>query len=327
MNLNRRAFVRGITATGIGCLAGLSWGASERWPSRPIRVLSGGSSGGTSDIFMRFVESGLRQKFGQAIVIENMPGVGGTTAALAAARATDGHTFFISNLASNVLSPLLYKSVKLDQKTELPAVARFCTLTNGLVVRSESGISTANQLFDLLKADASKRVYSSGGAGTTSHLTCVMLSQRLGVDLLHVPYKGTAENLIAILRGDTLFTIDNLPSFTPNVKKGTLKLLAVSTASRSPLFPEVPTLQEVGLKNFDVFSWFGLSAATATPRLVIDAVSDEVVTTLADPTVMTRFRDAGAEPAPMRADAYSAFIQSEIQKWAPLVRSAGVSAG
>lgn len=324
MNINRRVFLQGASGLALAG-SGLEVRAQGNWPTKPIRVISGGSAGGSSDIFMRLLENRLREKLGQSIVIENMPGAGGTIAAGAAARATDLHTFFISNLASNGISVSLYKNYPFDTKTELPAVARFCILTNGLVVRREAGINTAAELLSLLKSDPSKGTYGSAGAGTSSHLTSVMLGKRLGVELNHIPYKGTAANLTGVLRGDVLFSIDNLPVFTSNVQGGVLKLLAVSTATRSPIFPDVPTLQESGLADFDVFSWFGLSAATATPRPIIERVSAEIVAALKEPEIIARFREVGGEAAPMSSLQYGEFIQAEIAKWEPVVKSSGAT--
>lgn len=324
MAVNRRIFMQTLAAGALAS-ASIPARAQEAWPTRPLRAISGGSAGGTSDIFMRLLDERLKQRLGQPIIIENMPGAGGVTAAAAAARATDEHTFFISNLASNGIGPVLYKNIKFDPKTELPAVARFCTLTNGLVVKPDTGISSAAELFAFLKANPDKRTFGSAGAGTSSHLSCVMLGQRLGLDLLHVPYRGTSANLTGILRGDVVFSIDNLPSFTSNVQAGTLRLLAVSTAARSPVFPDVPALQESGVKDFDVFSWFGLSAATATPPRIIERVSNEIVTALQDPAIVARFADIGAQAAPLGAEAYGKFIQAEMAKWKPLVESSGAT--
>lgn len=299
--------------------------AQTQWPTKAVRIISGGSAGGGSDISFRLVEARLREKFGQAFVIENLTGAGGTTAAAAAAKATDHHTFFISNVASNAIGVSLYKNFPFNPKTELPGVARLCTVTNALVVPGDSGISDVKQFLERVKAEPAKAFFGSAGPGTTSHLSGLLLGQKLGVELTHVPYKGTAANLTALLRKDVMFTVENLPVVISNVQSGNLKILAVSQARRSPLFPDIPTLQEAGVAGFDMFSWYGLSSATATPRDVINRVSDEIVAALKTGEVAKRFRDIGSDAAPLNAADYDKFIAAEIEKWTPLVRSSGAT--
>jgi len=324
MQKKRRALLSLLGARAFPALAGQAFGQGPAWPTRHLRFISGGAAGGTSDIVARNLQEPLQSKFGQSVVIENMPGVGGLIGAGNAARATDGHTFFVSNLASNVLSVLLYEKVPFDWHTDLPGVARCCTLPNGLFVRSDTGITSAQQLFDTLRKDPEKRVFSSAAIGTTSHLSCVMLGQRLGIDLLHIPFKGAAGNMLGLLQGDVFFTIENIPTFAALVKEGRLRLLAVSTAERSPNFPDVPTIQESGIENFDVFSWFGISAARSTPRAAIDAVAAEILGQLAEPVMQTRFENLGMTVAGLGPDAYDKFIASEMADWGATVKAAGL---
>lgn len=299
--------------------------AQTQWPTRAVRVISGGSAGGGSDISFRLVEARLREKFGQPFIIENLTGAGGTTGAAAAAKATDQHTFFISNVASNAIAVPLFKKFPFDPKTELPGVARLCTVTNALVVPADSGISDVGQFLARVKAAPDKAFFGSAGPGTTSHLSGLLLGQKLGVEPTHVPYKGTAANLTALLRKDVMFSVENLPVVISNVQSGNLKILAVSQARRSPLFPDIPTLQEAGIAGFDMFSWYGVSAATATPRDVINRVSDEIVAALKTDEVSARFRDIGSDAAPLNAADFDKFIADEIVKWTPLVQSSGAT--
>jgi tripartite-type tricarboxylate transporter receptor subunit TctC len=176
--------------------------AQEAWPSRPIRIVSAGSPGSTSDIFVRILEARLRERLGQNIILENKPGAGGMVAAgVVANSAPDGHTFFVSNVATNSIGVTLYKKPSFDPKRELPAVARIATLTNGLAVRSDRGINTLADLLSYLKANPKQALFGSAGSGTTSHLAGVLFSQKTGIEATHVPYKGTAANLTALLGG------------------------------------------------------------------------------------------------------------------------------
>ena len=321
MKIDRRTFVAGCLAAPFVSRAE----AQTPWPTKAVRVISGGSAGGGSDISFRLVETRLREKFGQAFIIENVTGAGGTTGAAAAAKATDQHTFFIANVASNAIAVPLFKKFPFDPKTELPGVARLCTVTNALVVPADSGISDVGQFLARVKAAPDKAFFGSAGPGTTSHLSGLLLGQKLGVELTHVPYKGTAANLTALLRKDVMFSVENLPVVISNVQSGNLKILAVSQARRSPLFPDVPTLQEAGVAGFDMFSWYGVSAATATPRDVINRVSDEIVAALRTDEVVARFRDMGSDAAPLNAADFDKFIAAEITKWTPLVQSSGAT--
>ena len=325
MKLGRRQF---LFTTASGAAWPMAARAKDAYPSRPIRVISGGSAGGTSDIFVRIVETRLRERLGQPLFIENKPGAGGMSAAgQAASAAPDGYTLFVSNLATNAIGLALYAKPSFDPKKELPPVARLATMPNAVAVRANAGPADMRALLEQLKAKPAQAFYGSAGVGTSSHLTGHLLCQHLGVAGVHVPYKGTAANLNALLAGEVLFAADNLPIYVPHVKRGTLKLLAVTQARRVADFPEVPTLQEVlDTRDFDVFSWYGFSTATGTPAAIVDQLAEQVVAVLAEPAVQKALRDIGAEPAPMGAAAYRAFIDAEIRKWQPIVKSSGAVA-
>ncbi|HEX2887705.1 tripartite tricarboxylate transporter substrate binding protein [Vineibacter terrae] len=326
-DIGRRAVLRAAAAgaaSAAALLAGAPAWAQPAWPSKPIRVLSGGAPGGGSDIFVRILESRLREKLGQQLWIDNKPGAGGMVAAEAAARAApDGHTFFVSNLATNGIGVSLYKRVPFDPAADLPGVARISTLSNVLVVRADRGIGSVAELIAYMRANPDKAYFGSAGAGTSAHLSGLLFAQRTGLSVTHVPYRGTAANLAALLAGEVLFCLDNLPVYAQHARQGTLKLLAVSVAKRLPDLPEVPTLQEAGVPDFDVSSWYGLSAATGTPRPIIERMSAEIVAALGDPEIIKRIRDVGAEPAPLGPEAYDAFIRAEVAKWQPVVRASG----
>ncbi len=327
MDQGRRELMAALAAVAAGVSAGTAMRAAqaqEGWPNRPIRIISPGAAGGGSDIFVRIVEPRVREKLGQPLFIENRPGAGGMVGASAANTATpDGYTFFVSNVATNGIGVTLYRKPSFNPKTDLPAVARFATMSNAVAVRADRGIGSMADLVAYLKANPDKANFGSAGSGTTSHLSAVMLGQRIGVPLTHIPYKGTAANLTGLLAGDVLFSIDNLPLYTPHVKAGTLKLLAVTAPQRVSHQPDVPTLQEAGFPGFDVTSWYGLSAATGTPAAIIDRMGAEIVAALGDPAIAAKVRDVGAEPAPLGPKAYATFIDDEIRKWAPIISASG----
>ena len=325
MNIQRRNWI--FSYLGMGLTAPSIW-AQSNWPDKPIRVISAGSPGGSSDIFVRIIENRMKEKLGQPLFIDNKPGAGGMTAAgIASVAAPNGLTLFVSNLATNAIGVTLYSKPSFNPQKDLPPVARIATMTNAVAVRSDSGIQNMQQLIAILKSDQKKAFYGSAGIGTSSHLTGHILGKAMGANLTHVPYKGTAANLNALLAGEVLFCVDNLPVYTSHVKAGTLKLLAVTQAQRLNSMPEVPTVQEsAGLLGFDVFSWFGLSAATGTPHAILERLGSDVVAALKEPEIAEKIRAVGAEPAPLGPNEYKAFINDEIRKWSTIVKSSGATA-
>jgi tripartite-type tricarboxylate transporter receptor subunit TctC len=310
----------------LNALLGRGAQAQEIWPARPIRVLSAGGAGSSSDLFVRALELRLRERLGQNVFIENKPGAGGMVAAgIASSASPDGYTFFVSNVATNSIGVSLYKKPSFDARKDLPAVARICTLSNALVVRADKGINSVADLLAYLKANPKQANFGSAGSGTTSHLGGVLLAQRAGLEITHVPYKGTAANLTALLSGEVAFTLDNLTQAVPHAKAGTLRILAVSSAKRVASHPDIPSLQEAGIKDFDLTSWFGLSAATGTPAAIVQRMGQEIVSALADPVIAAKIRELGAEPAPLSPSDYAAFIDAETKKWAPLIRASGAT--
>lgn len=320
---SRREFLAATLAWGCATLATGAY-AQEAWPNKPIRIITAGAAGGTSDIFIHLLEARLRERLGQSLYIDNRPGAGGMVAAGIANQAPpDGYTFFVSNVAPSAIGVSLYRKPSFDPAKDLPAVARFATLSNALAVRADKGINSVADLVAYIRANPKQAFFGSAGSGTTSHLGALLLGQRIGVELTHVPYKGTAANLNALLAGEVLFSMDNLPLYFSHAKAGTIKLLAVTSASRAASYPDVPTMQESGIRDFDIYSWFGLSAATGTPPAIVNRMGLEIVNALSDPAIAARVRGIGAEPAGLGPQAYAAFINAEIQKWAPLVKLSG----
>ena len=325
MTLQRRNLV--LTGLSMGLTGPLLW-AQSNWPDKPIRVISAGSPGGSSDIFVRIIENRMKDKLGQPLYIDNKPGAGGMTAAgLASVAPPNGLTLFVSNLATNAIGVSLYSKPTFNPQRDLPPVARLVTMTNAVAVRTDSGIQNMQQLMAILKSDRKKAFYGSAGIGTSSHLTGHMFGKAMGADLTHVPYKGTAANMNALLAGEVLFCIDNLPVYTSHVKAGTLRLLAVTQAQRLSSLPDIPTVQEAAsLTGFDVFSWFGLSASTGTPPAILERLGAEVVATLKEPEIVEKIRAVGAEPAPLGPSEYKNFISDEVRKWSTIVKSSGATA-
>ncbi len=300
--------------------------AQQGWPDKPIRFVIGGAAGGVSDIFLRILEGRLRERLGQPLVIDPRPGAGGMLGAEVVARsAPDGSTFYVNHIASHGIGPSLYKRLSFDPLKDLPGVARLCFLPNVLIVKGDGPVRSVPELVAFIKANPARATFASAGVGTSSHLSGVLLGLRTGTELTHVPYRGTAPSMAAVLNGEVLFAIDNAPVSRQQVLAGLLRALAVSTAQRAATMPEIPTLEEQGIAEFDVASWYGIVAPAATPRAIVDRLGGEIVAAMEDPAIAQRFRDFGAEPAPLPPAAFDAFMKAEVAKWAPVVKASGAS--
>ncbi|MDI3309447.1 MAG: tripartite tricarboxylate transporter substrate binding protein [Acetobacteraceae bacterium] len=324
MNTRRRALLAGVGA--MLAMPGRRVLAQAGWPDRPLRFVIGAAAGGASDIFLRMMETRLRERLGQPLVIDPRPGAGGMVGAEVTARsAPDGYTFFINHIASHGIGPSLYRKLSFDPLKDVPGVARIAFLPNVLIVKGDGPVRSLQELIAFIKANPGKANFASAGSGTSSHLSGVLFGQRLGLEVTHVPYRGTAPSMAAVMNGEVLFAIDNAPASRQQVLSGLLRALGVSTAQRASTMPEIPTLQEQGVPDFDVSSWYGIAAPAGTPRPIVERLSTEVVDALRDPQVAARIREYGAEPAPLGVEEYNAFMAAQVAAWAPVVRAAGVT--
>ena len=322
----------GVTRRGLALAAAASGAAARAsaqtsaWPDRPLRFLIGAAAGGVSDIFLRIMENRLRERLGQPLVIEPRPGGGGMVAAEATARAApDGYTFFVNHIASHGIGAALHKRAGFDPLRDVPGVARLAILPNVLIVKGDGPLRDMADFVAYLRANPSKATFASAGSGTSSHLGGVLLGQRLGVETTHVPYRGTAPSMAAVMNGEVLFALDNAPASRQQVLAGMLRALGVSTTRRAETMPEIPTLAEQGVEGFDVSSWYGIAAPAGVAPPVVERLARELVWALEDPAIAARLRDYGAEPAPLGTADYAAFMAAEAAKWAPVVRAAGLA--
>ncbi len=321
MNMSRRA---ALAAPALFCTPYAAT-AQSNWPDKSWRVLVGGAPGGASDIFMRCLEPSLRESLSHGFWLDNRPGAGGMLAAeICAAAPPDGYNFLVNHIASNGIGPHLHRRAGFEPNRDLQGVARIATLANWMIVRPQRGFRTVQDLVAYARAHPREATFSSAGVGTSSHLSGVLFGQKMGIEVTHVPYRGTAPSMQAVLTGEVLFAIDNAPASAEQVRAGMLRALAVSPAQRWSQMPDVPTMQEAGVPDFDVSSWYGLAAPAATPRPIVDRLGQAVLRALADPAVIQRIREFGADPWPAGPDDYQAFMRAEEAKWGPIVRAAGV---
>lgn len=315
---------RSLMAAGLGLLAAPGVRAQGTWPDRPLRFVIGGAAGGDSDILLRMLEPRLRERLGQPLVIDPRPGAGGMLGAEVAARAApDGYSFYINQIASHGIGPSLYRRLSFDPLRDLPGVARIAGMTNVLIVKGDGPVSSVRELVAFCRANPTRANFSSAGAGTSSHLAGQLFGMRMGIEVQHVPYRGTGPSMAAVLNGETLFAIGAAPASRQQVLAGLLKALGVSTAQRSLNMPEVPTLQEQGVPDFDIASWYGIAGPAGMPAPIRERLGAEVVAALTDPAVARRVREFGAEPWPLGPAAYDAFMRREVETWAPVVRASG----
>jgi tripartite-type tricarboxylate transporter receptor subunit TctC len=296
------------------------------WPDRPLRFVISAQVGGVSDIFVRILENRFREQLGQPLYIDPRPGGGGMIAAESAIRAADNHSFTVNHIASHAISLAVYRNRgSFDPQRELPGVCRFARLPNVLIVKGDRPIRTVQELVAFIRANPREANFSSASPGTSSHLSGLLFAQRMGVEVTHVPYRGTAPSMQAVLNGQVLFNIDNAPVSRNLVLSGQLRAIGVSTAERASTMPELPTLQEQGVPDFDVSSWYGFAAPAATPRPIVDRLAAVVLEAMAEPGIAARFREVGAEPWPLGTEGYRAFMREEAARWAKVAEAAGAT--
>lgn len=319
--LNRR---RVLQAALSAALPAIATAAPQGWPSRPIRIVVGFGAGSAPDIMVRLFAQELARRLGQATVVENRPGATGNIAADAVAKsAPDGYTLFYGTNTTHAINPSLYRKLPYDHIKDFQPITITGKVWNALLVQSNSPITDFRTLVAMARARPGQLSFASGGNGTSLHLTGEMLKHRLGVDIIHVPYK-TGDAAFADVAGgrvDMLFA--NIPAAIPYVQSGRLKALAVTSLARSPLMPEVPSLNELGLNQFEVSGWGGLFAPRGLPAPILQRLSQEMTAILTDPAMVKRLDTLGAVAMHSSPTEFGKFIESETVRWREVVQASG----
>jgi tripartite-type tricarboxylate transporter receptor subunit TctC len=326
LNVNRcRRCVNAALACALACFAMLAPAANaQSYPSKPIRLVVPFPPGGSLDVVARAIGPKLSEAWGQPVVIDNRPGAGGNIGAdLVAKSAPDGYTILEGALSTHAVNVSLYSKMPYDPVKDFAPITLVAITPNVLVLNSAFPVNSVSELIAYAKAHPGALSFGSGSNGSAGHLAGELFKTQTGVDMVHIPYKGGAPALQALLAGDTQLMFDNLANSTPQLKAGRLKALAVTTAKRSTLIPELPTLAEAGLPGFDIYTWWGFMAPAGTPREVIIKWNAEVTRILGTPEMKAFFAQQGAEPAPTTAEQFAALIRSEIPKYAKIVRDSG----
>jgi tripartite-type tricarboxylate transporter receptor subunit TctC len=294
------------------------------WPSKPVSVVVGFPPGTATDSVARVLADRFTTRLGQSFVIDNKPGQGGSVGAAAVAKARpDGYTLVVSATAPMSINPYVYPRLTYDPVKDFAAVGIHNWLPYAIVVNASCKIHNYQDLKAAVTADPGKLTYASIGNGTTSHLIMLLLQQRTGMKLTHVPYKGSSQAQTDLIGGQVDLTFDTVVSLMPHIKSGKLRPLAVSTLKRSPMLPDVPTLHELGVSNFEVGAWLGLLAPAGTPRPIIDKLNQELNLALDDEGVRNKLMGMGSEILKSTPDEFAAFIRKENERWSKLVRETG----
>lgn len=296
---------------------------AQGYPSQTVRIIVGFPPGGTTDVIGRLVAQELTESLGRAVVVENRPGASGTIGSGAAAKSTpDGHTLVLVP-STHGTAPALYASLPYEEKDFAPA-ALVATTPYVLVVHPSMAATNMAQLLAYLKQNPGKVEYASSSPGTAQHLAGELVQRMAGVSIVHIPYKGSGALMPDLLAGRVPMMFENIAIMTPHIRKGSLRPIAISSAKRTPLLPDVPTVAETGLTGFEVLGWFALLAPAKTPPEIIRRLNGEVNAAIARPAIVTRFAELGAEPLGGSPDQAIAFIKGEQDKWGKIIRDAGI---
>ena len=297
----------------------------QPWPSRPISYVVPFTPGGTTDVVGRAIAQNLAPVLGQPVVVDNKPGAAGAVGAGFVAKAKpDGHTLLGGTISTHAINASLYKELPYDPVKDFEPITLVGFIPNALYVNADLGVNTVADLVALLKKDATRRTFASSGAGTSTHLAGELFADLIGVKLTHVPYKGTPQAFTDVVGGQVTFMFDQLTAGLPLVKGGKLKLLAVTSAKRTALSPETPTMAEAGVPKFEMVSWQAVYAPKGTPKPIVDRLNAEIVKILKSPEVRDKLMGAnGMEVVASTPAELSALMQREIPRWADLVKKSG----
>ncbi len=320
--LNRRRIVQAVALA-----VGLSGGGAmaQAWPNKPISLVVPFPAGGTTDVLARALADKLTQSLGQTVIVESKPGAGATLGADYVAKAkADGYTLLVGAVHHTIASSV-YKKLPYDLQKDFAPITEIALVPNVLVVNAATPAKNVAELVALAKAQPGKLNYGSNGNGTAQHLIGTQFENITATDLVHVPYKGSGPLTTDLLGGQVTMSFDTITPVLQHIKSGKLRALAVTTGKRSTTLPDVPTLDEAGLKGFDIGTWFGVLAPVATPKDIVARLNAEMVKVIQSPDFKKRMEEIGAEPVGNSTDQMAQLIKADTEKFAKLVRDAKVT--
>ena len=317
-----RAVVKGVL---VGLLATIAMPAlSQAFPAKTARLVVPFPPGGPLDATGRAIAQKLTETWGQSVVVENKPGAGGNIGADFVAKSMpDGYTVVMGALSTHAVNPSLYSRMPYDAQKDFAPITLVAITPNVLVVNPALPVHSVKELIAYVKAHPGKLSFGSGSTGSAGHLAGELLKVDAGIDMVHIPYKGAAPATQALLAGDTQLMFDNLANAMAQVKAGKLRALAVTTAQRSTLAPDLPTMAEAGVPGFDIVTWFGLFAPAGTPPAIVAKWNADVTRILNAPEMRDRLIAQGAEPAPTSPAEFAQFVAGELVRYARIVKASG----
>jgi tripartite-type tricarboxylate transporter receptor subunit TctC len=322
----RRHFV--LAGLALAAVAAAPLGANaQAYPAKPITVIVPFAAGGTTDILARVIGQALNKELGQSVIVDNRAGAGGNIGAQLAAKApADGYTLFMGTVGTHAINQSLYKKLPFDPVKDFAPLTRVAMVPNLLVAHPSKPYKTVKELIAYAQKNPGKVNFGSSGSGSSIHLSGELFNALAKVDMVHVPYKGSAPAVSDLIGGQIDIMFDNMPSAIQHVRAGKLRPLAVTTAKRSPELPDVPTIAEAGVPGYEATSWFGMFAPAGTPAPVVAKLNGALVKVLADPDVKKKLAEQGAEPYSEKPEQFAEFIRKESAKWSKVVKDSGASA-
>ena len=326
LSLTRRRSLQTLAATALFALGAAPAMAQAPYPSKPITMVVPFSAGGTTDILARVVGQALSTELGQSIIIDNRPGAGGNIGGQAAARAAgDGYTLFMGTVGTHAINEALYKKMPFDPVKDFAPLTRVANVPNLLVAHPSQPFKTVKEMMTYAKANPGKLNFGSSGSGSSIHLSGELFKSMTHLDMVHVPYKGSAPAITDLLGNQIAIMFDNMPSAIQHVRSGKLRPIAVTTAKRSPELPDIPTIAEAGVPGYEAMSWFGLFAPAATPKPVLDMLNAALVKVLNQPDVKKKIAEQGGDVVAETPEQFAAFIKAETAKWGKVVKDSGAT--
>lgn len=320
-------FASGVVGALLAAVFVIGQANAQAYPSRPVKVIVPFGAGSASDITARLLMEKLGESMGANFVVENRVGAGGNIGTDAVAKADpDGYTLAYSAIGPLAINKTLFAKMPYDPETDLEPISLSAVLPNLLVINPKIiPVKNVQEFIAYAKAHPDQINYSSIGIGSSQHLAAVQFELAAGIKMKHVPYRGGPQMMTDLIKGEVPVTFQNIPTVLGPLGTGQVKVLAITTAKRNNVLPDVPTMQEEGVKNFNSSAWFGFVAPKGTPAAIVDKLNAETVKALSDPTLSKRMIEIGAEPSPMSRAEFKAFIAAEVAKWRKVIEDSGVA--
>jgi len=306
------------------CLLAIAPAFAQDYPAKPLRMVVGFPPGGGTDVVARIIAPGLSARLGQPVVIENRPGATGTAAAGLVARSpADGYTLMMGHVSVNAIAPSLFANLPYDVAKDFAPIALAASVPHFVVVHPSIAVTSLGELIAYCKSH--RLTFPSAGNGSMPHLAGEMFKSLAGVELVHVPYKGSGQSMQDLLGGQHLVAFDTMPASAPHVRSGKLRALAVSSASRLPAFPEIPTAAEAGLPGYRVTTWYGVFAPAGTAAPVVNRLHADIVKTMQAPETRTKLEGIGADGTVSRSpEEFAALVRADTARYAKIVKDIGL---